>query len=106
MIIALNILHGTTYIPLPASVKVRSMTIVAQATPGVAGSVTLSKGATAVNVASAAGATAGVPAAGVPDAANGALTFVGGTDPIKLVATSTNSVAFGVVLDVDEFLIL
>ena len=106
MIISLNLADGVNYVPLPVSAKVRSVYVSPQADPGAAGSVTVAHWTDDVNVADVAGGSAGDIAVGSADATNGNLTFVAGTDVVKITCSSTNGVAFGCSLDLDEYLVL
>ena len=94
---------GTTFLTVPKDCQVLEMIVSPQAAPGAAGSVTLSHGANAVNVASVIGVTAGDPVVGTANATYGKSTFVKGTDSIKIVVASTNLVAMAVTLVLDPF---
>lgn len=105
MYLSLHLANGVNYLQLPIGVKVRSMTAVADATPGATASVTLAQGANSVNVATFDGVAVGVAVTGTPDATYGKVTYAAGT-ALKITTSSTNSVTFKVVLDLDEFLVV
>jgi hypothetical protein len=104
-LISVQIADGDQYVPVPYGFRVRSMTVSPNAAPGAAGSVTLTDGTNSVNVADVADGAAGDVATGTADTTNGSTDF-GADTPMVLTASSTNSVSFGVTLDLDEFLVV
>ena len=97
--------NGTSYIPVSRDCRLNSIVAVANATPGAAATVTVTKAdATALAIATLSGAAAGAAGAGVMNATTGNSKIAGG-DVLKVVCASTNSVSFGLTIDLDPFCI-